>query len=412
MASFLKYLASAAVFTSFAVGHPSTSSSTTLFPRDAQLRDEAVYLVECNYYSGEKRGLDGTRDYWVYVSDDIKFRSSDKRGEATVLSAPATDHQNHDGFLYHMDWTDGTADYPLGTPFDGSHGFSVWGLRPSRELVPGDGTVDGSEFHLLPGWRSVDAATWLDSHKMACYGENYTLPNDVINYGECVARYACYREDRWVLRTTLHVYDNTINVAKCGDRNVIPGDPPSLPSPSDVFANVKEAMEKNQGNSVGYDIGNTGCKIHFKYTTTNAPNDKFADPNLAKHVADLMQKVAAGPVGETQMTFDGECIDDFVVQGLICAPCNAMTYPKEGFLSREVSDLKSRGSDNGIWLDISMVEFMVECDAQCSGDTGLWNFIKKASTAGSVAAGFFEGATALGAWATALGEAAGKAPSC
>lgn len=417
MPPFLKYLATTAVLTSFAsasaVHHPPTSPPTTLSPRDDQLPDEAVYLVECNYYSGANNDLSGTRDYWVYASDDIKFRSSDKRSEATVLSSPASDHQNHDGFLYHMDWTDGTADYPLGTTFASGHpGFSVWGLRPSLSLLPPDNSITGSSFHLLPGYRSIDTVSWLGPNKMDCYGEKYTLPADVLNYGECIARYACYREDRSVLRTTLHVYDNVIDVTKCGDRSYIPTDYPSLPSPSDVFAHVKEAMDKNQGNSVGYDIGDTGCKIHFDYKSSNAPNDKFADAGLSQRVADLMQKVAAAPVGETQTTYEGECVDDTITQGQICAPCSSMTYPKEGYLSREVSELKSRGSDNGVWLEISNVGFMVECDARCSGDKGLRTFIKKAATYVSVGAGLLEGAAGLGAWATLLGDAAGAAPSC
>ncbi|KAH8878699.1 hypothetical protein GQ53DRAFT_775530 [Thozetella sp. PMI_491] len=382
--------------------------SSGLLPRDDQRIDEAVYLVECDL-RGSGGSLDGTRDYWLYVADDVKFRSVG--GTTPFDYVIAEDHQQHDGFTYHIDWTDGTAEYPLGTKFSATgHNFSVWGLKPYLTL---QGSVDGSQFHALPGWRSIDAVAWLDSSDMECYGENFEISDHIIDYGECRARYVCYRKERAVVRTRVHIYDNSITVEKCGDRNPLPqpSDYPSLPNPVDAFANVKETIEKNQGGSVGYDVGGDS-QIFFEFTTSNDVMDKFTDDKLAQQVSDLFRARIAEQVAKTQSQTEDDCINDIVLQGPLCSPCTRIKYPKEGYLTREVSTLASRDDNDGVWLPLSTVKFHVDHTPQCSEGGDLMKLINGVFTVAGAAAPFFEEYKTLGQIAGLIGAVSGRAPTC
>lgn len=318
---------------------------TTLNKR-ADYPDEVVVLASCD--NGKSGTAFEAKDRMHYFTDDYARRNGGaSQDTVTQIHDPAP----HDGFTYHVDWTSGTLADPVSATFpDDGREFKVWGL-----------TSDGDPEAAVSG-----KATLADVD-FKCYKPRAdNKPWNVDDGYQCVEKFVCTREDRWVRHTSFRLDDK---IAQVGSKKAeCSGSTPAPLNAADVFGKFKDIAARSWDANLGIDIGG-GCKMVFPIVNVpDASGWPGYDANTPDKIAKVFVEHVAAKIEETRTHDERNCnlpgsqfgggSNYHVVQ-------ESVEYPHGGSFQIQTakqSDPKS--------LQVQMqVDFRIDCS--CKSDTGL-----------------------------------------
>lgn len=289
---------------------------------------EVVYLAECNKYDSSNN-WSAAMDRLYYFSDENKLDAAMDSTKPDYSGIPS-DPTNHDGFLYHIDWTLGTYDDPITTSINNDD-FKFWGLSkvPTGNLT-GQATYKGVDF--------------------ACYRADTSAKMDLDDDYKCTPQYLCTHEDQWIRRTLVNIRSDSTDVTVEGvDKSEL-----SLVKPADAFQHLLDSINNNAGPQTTYDLGGD-CTIAFDYEFGDIVGDINYNSKTPSMLTELLVKKAAPVVADTMKDWE-----TYSFNWGIPKYHKTLTYPSNG---RIVIQAGQRANWNPVTQ--SYVEFTVSCKNAC-----------------------------------------------